>query len=105
MAKKIAATIERVLNKKVEPISMRCGNETGTKHQGHQASQEKAKNNTEENEGGMISKENQVINQESDGVNTFDTVSTRLPKILRRQPLTKNNDFLWTMSIKEKQGE
>jgi hypothetical protein len=31
MAKKIAATIERVLNKKVEPISMRWGNETVTK--------------------------------------------------------------------------
>jgi hypothetical protein len=105
MAKKIDATIERVLNKKVESVSMRWGNETVTKHQGHQALQEKAKNNTEDIEGGMISKENQVINQESDGVNILDTVSTRSPKRLRRQPLTRNNDFLWTISTKKKQGE
>ena len=112
MAKKIAATIERVLNKKVEPISMEWGNGIVTRNQGQQALQEKTMHNLEDNEnkgngalGGIISQKNQVINQESDGVNILDTVGTRSPKRLQRQPLTRNNDFLWTTSTKNKQGE
>jgi len=96
MAKKIAATTERVLNKKVEPISMEWGNEIVTKNQEQQALQEKTMHNLEDNEnkgnstlGGIISHKNQVINQESDGVNILDTVSTRSPKRLWRQPLTR----------------
>lgn len=112
MAKQIAATIERVLKKKVEPISMKWVNEIVTKNQEHQALQEKTKNNLEDKEnkgnstlGGKISHKNQGIKQESDGVNILDTVSTRSPKRRRRQPLTRNNDFLWSTSTKNKQGE
>ena len=101
-----------MLNKKVEPISMEWDNGIVTRNQGQQALQEKTMHNLEDNEnkgngtlGGIISQKNQVINQESDGVNILDTVGTRSPKILRRQPLTRNNDFLWTTSTKNKQGE
>jgi hypothetical protein len=91
-----------VLKKKVEPISMKWIYEIATKSQEHQALQEKTKNNLEDKEnkgnstlGGNTSHKNQGIKQESDGVNILDTVSTRSPKRLRRQPLTRNNDFLW----------
>jgi hypothetical protein len=112
MAKKIAATIERVLKKKVEPISMKWVNEIATKNQEHQALQEKTKNNLEDKEnkgnstlGGKTSHKHQGIKQESDGVNILDTVSTRTPKRLQRQPLTRNNDFLWSTSTKNRYGE
>ena len=41
MAKKTAATIERVLNKKVEPISMEWDNGIVTRNQGQQALQKR----------------------------------------------------------------
>ena len=112
MAKKIAATIERVLKRKVEPISMKWVNEIVTKNQEHQALQERTKNISEDKEnkgngtlGGKISHINQVTTLERDGGNILDTVSTRSPKRLRRQPLTRNKDFLWPTSTKNKQGE
>ena len=39
--------------------------------------------------GGIISQKNQVINQESDGVNILDTVGTRSPKRLAEAAANK----------------
>jgi len=89
-----------------------CGYYGSPSYKGLMGVWEKTMHNLEDNEnkgngalGGIISQKNQVINQESDGVNILDTVGTRSPKRLRRQPLTRNNDFLWTTSTKNKQGE
>ena len=48
MAKKIATTIERLLNRKVEPISGKWYTEEETDNQEHQAKQGKIDNNPED---------------------------------------------------------
>jgi hypothetical protein len=99
-SKKIAATIECVLNIKVEPISVKWCNEEVINNQEHQALPGKTYNNLEDYEnkcsstlGELNSHKEQDIHQESGCVNILATVNKKLPKRPRIQPITRNNDF------------
>jgi hypothetical protein len=100
MSKKIVATIECVLNRKVEPISMKWCNEEVTNNQEHRALWGKTDNNLEDDGskcsstfGELNSLKEQDIHQESSGVSISDTVNKKSLKRPRRQPITRNNDF------------
>jgi hypothetical protein len=100
-------TIECVLNGEVQPISMKWCNEEVTNNQEHQALQGKTDNNLEDNKnkcnstlGDLNFHKEQDIHHESGGVNISDTVNKKSPKRPRRQRITRNNDFLWTISTK-----
>ena len=108
MSKKTVATIECVLNRKVEPISVKGCNDKVTNNQEHQALWGKTDNKFEDDEskcsstlGELNSLKEQDIRQESGGVNISDTVNKKTPKRTRRQPITRNNDFLWTNITKK----
>jgi hypothetical protein len=111
-AKKIVATIVCVLNRKVEPISMKRCNEEVTNNQKHQAFQGKTDNSLEDNEnkcsstfGELNSHKEQDIHQESGGLNISDTGNKKAPKRPRRQPITRNNNFLWTKNNRKDLGD
>ena len=102
MSKNIAATIEGVLNRKVEPISVKWSNEEVTNNQEHQDLWGKTNCNLEENEskcsdtsGELNSLKEQYTHQESGSENISDIVNKKPPKRPTRQPVTRNNDFLW----------
>jgi hypothetical protein len=87
MAKKIVATIECVLNREVEPISMKWCNEVVTNNQEHQTLRGKTDINLEDNEnkcnstlGDFNFHKEQDIHHESGGVNILDTVNKKSPK-------------------------
>jgi len=103
MLKKIVATIECVLNRKVEPISVKWSNEEVTNNQENQDLWGQAGNNLEDDEsictstlGELNSLKEQDVHQESGGVNISDTVNKKSLKRPRRPPITRNNNFLWT---------
>jgi RNase P/RNase MRP subunit p30 len=88
MLKKTVATIECVLNRKVEPISVKWCNEEVTNNQEHQALPGKTDNNLEDSEnkcgstlGELNSHKEQNIHQESGGVTMLDTVKKITKKI------------------------
>jgi hypothetical protein len=103
MAKKIASTIECLLNKKVKPISGICCTEEETDILDHQPVQGKIDNNPENgnNEcrstsGVLDTLKVQDAEQKCDFENVLVIVDNKSPKRPRRQPVTRNKDFLWT---------
>jgi len=103
MAKRIATTIECLLNRKVVPISGKWYTEEETDNQEHQAMQGKIDNNPED-ENSECSSTSGVLDtlkvqdpeQKCDCENNLDIVNKKSPKRLRRRPVTRNKDFLWT---------
>ena len=100
MSKKIVASIECVLNRKVEPVSVIWCNEEVTNNQECHALWGKTDNNLEDDEskwllstGELNFLNGQDSHQESGGVNILATVNKRSPKRSRRQPITRNMDF------------
>jgi hypothetical protein len=103
MSKKITATIECMLNKKVDPISMKWYNDEVTGNQEYQALQGKAGNHSEE-ENSECSGTSSVLDisrvQDSNhnfvSDNILDTVNNESLKRPRRLPVTRNKDILCT---------
>jgi hypothetical protein len=103
MAKKISTTIECLLNRKVEPISGKWYTEEETDNQEHQAMQGKI-DNKQENENSGCSSTSGVLDalkvqdaeQKCECENILDIVNKKSLKRPRRQPVTRNSDFLWT---------
>ena len=94
--------LKGVLNRKVQPISVKWCNEEVTNNQEHQALQGKTDNSLDDNEnkcssslGELNSHKEQDIHQECGGVNISDTVNKKSLKRPRRQPITRNNDFFY----------
>ena len=103
MAKKIASTIECWFNKKVEPIREKWYTEEETGILDHQPMQGKIDNNPEEGNkeysstsGVVDTLKAQVPEQMCDSENILVIADKKSPKRPRRQPVTRNNDFLWT---------
>ena len=103
MAKKIASTVENLLEKKVEPISRKWFTEEKTDILDHQPVQGKTDNNPEDgnNEcrstsGVLDTLKVQDAKQKCDCENVLVIVENKSPKRPRRQPVTRNKDFLWT---------
>jgi hypothetical protein len=99
----IATVTECLLNRKVELISDKWYNGEQTNSQEHEAMQGKIDNNPED-EKSECSSTSCVLDilkvwdadQKCDCENILDIVNKKSQKRLKRQPLTKNNDFLWT---------
>jgi len=103
ISKKIVATIESVLNRKVGPSSIKWSNEEVNNNQEHQVLWGKTNSTLEENEskcsntsGELNSLKEQDIHQESGSENILDIVNKKSLKSPMRQPITRNNDFLCT---------
>jgi len=103
MAKKIASTIESLLNKKVEPISGKWYTEEKTDILDHHPVQGKADNNPldgnnecRSSSGILDTLEVQDAEQKCDCENVLGIVDKISPKRPRRQLVTRNKDFLWT---------
>jgi hypothetical protein len=102
-AKKIASTIECVLNKQVEPFTGKWYTEKATDTLDHHQVQGTIDNYTEVeiNERSTISGRSDTLKVQDtkhkcDCDNTLGTVDRKFPKRPRRQPVTRNSDFLWT---------
>ena len=103
MAKKIASTIECWFNKKVEPIRGKWYTEEETGILDHQPMQGKTDNNPEEGNkecsstsGVVDTLKAQVPEQMCDCENILVIADKITPKRPRREPVTRNKDFLWT---------
>jgi hypothetical protein len=103
MAKKNASIIECLLNKEVKPISGKCYTEEKADILDHQPVQGKTDNNPEDgnNEcrstsGVLDTLKVQDAKQKCDCENVLVIVENKSPKRPRRQPVTRNKDFLWT---------
>jgi hypothetical protein len=103
MAKKIASMIECLLNKKMEPISGEWYTEEDSDIADHEPVQENIHNNPKDgnNEcrstsGILDTVKVQDAEQKCDCKNILDTVDKKSPKRPKRQPVTRNKDFLWT---------
>ena len=96
MSQKIATTTECLLNRKVELISGKWYNDKETISQEHQAMQGKIGNNPEDEKCALDTLKAQDIDKKCDCENILDIANKKSPKRLRRQPVIRNNDFLWT---------
>jgi archaellum component FlaC len=87
----------------VEPISVKWSNEEVNKNHEHQVLWGKTNSNLKVNEskcsnisGELNSLKEKDIHQEGGSENILDIVNRKSPKRPRRQPINRNNDFLWT---------
>ena len=102
MAKMIASTIECLLNKKVKPISGKWYTDEEKDTLDHQPVQEKADKPEEGNNqcsstsGVLDTSKVQDPEEMYDCENILVVVNKKSPKRPRRQPVTRNKDFLWT---------
>ena len=103
MAKKIASTIECLFNKKVEAIRGKWYTEEETGILDHQPVQGKIDNNPAEGNkecsstpGVVDTLKAQDCEQMCDCENILVTADKKSPKRPRRQPVTRNKDFLRT---------
>jgi len=103
MAKKTASTTECLPNKKVKPVSGKWYTEEKSDILDHQSVQGEIDNNPEDgnNEcrstsGVLDTLKVQDAQQKCDCENVLVIVDNKSPKRPRRQPVTKNKDFLWT---------
>jgi hypothetical protein len=103
MAKKTATIVECLLNRKVEPVIGKWYTEEKTDNQEHQAMQGKIDNNPEDEKsecsstsGVLDTLKVQDAEQKCECKNILDIVNKKSPKRPRRQPVTRNIDFLWT---------
>ena len=106
MTKKIISAIEHVLSKQVEPITGKWYTDK-TDTLDHQPVQGMIDNNTEvefnersNTPGGLDTLKIQDAKQKCECENTSDTVDRKSPERPRRQPVTRNSDFLWTNTNK-----
>lgn len=102
MAKKIASTIEYVLNKQVEPITGKWYTDKVIDTLDHHPVQGVINDNTEveinersNTSGGLNTLKVQDAKQNCDCEITSITIVRKSPKRPRRQPVTRNSDFLW----------
>ena len=91
----------------MEPITGKWHNEKILDTLDHQLVQDMIDNNTEveTNErsktlGGFDALNLRDAEQQHECENISDTVGRKLPERPRRQPVTRNNDFLWTYTNK-----
>jgi hypothetical protein len=110
MAKKIASTIEFVLNKQVEPLTGKWCTDKAIDALDHHPVQGMIDSNTEVEiterrsgtSGGLDTLKVQDAKQKCDCEFTSVTVGRSSPKRPRRQPVTRSSDFLWTDTHKYK---
>jgi hypothetical protein len=102
MAKKIASTVENLLEKKVEPISRKWFTEEKTDILDHQPVQGKIDCNPKDrnsecrsSSGVLDTLKVQDGKQKCYCENVLGIVDKKSPKRPRRQPVTRNKDFLW----------
>jgi hypothetical protein len=107
MAKKIISAIERVLSKKVEPITGKWYTDKTTDTRDHQPVQGMIDSNTEveinersNTPGGLYTLKIQDAKKKCECENTSDTVDRKSPERPRRQSVTRNSNFLWTNTNK-----
>jgi len=111
MANKIPLTIESVVKRKVDPISIKWydAEEIVSQKDQDQTTQERssfddisndvahnAKNGTEE-EDEREEKEEEEAKKECEPLITADKEQELAPKCVKRQPVTRGNDFLWEL--------
>jgi hypothetical protein len=102
MAKKFASTIVCVLKKQVEPITGKWYTDKAIDTLDHHPGQGKIKTlkwrsmSAAVTSGGLDTLKVQDAQQKCDCGDTLVTVDRKSLKRPRRQPVTRNRDFLWT---------
>jgi hypothetical protein len=101
MAKKIVSAIGCMLNKQVEPITGKWYTDKATDTLDHQPAQGTIDNNTEVE---INERSNTPVGlctlKIQDTKITSDTIYRKSPERPRRQPVTRNSDYLWTHTNK-----